>query len=94
MLRSIAEHFKVVTPRPMRPKELHREIAQVLGDKPEAANRILRPLLSLQAIIRQRRLTADEVVERSATGLKSPTLHGKPESLNDGSQSSLPSSNS
>jgi hypothetical protein len=63
LLRAIAERFRATTPRPMRPKEMHREITQVLGDKPEAASRIIRPLLSLQAIIRQRGLTADEVVD-------------------------------
>ena len=71
LLRAIAERFRTVTPRPMQTKEMHREIAQVLGDKPEAANRIMRPLLSLQAIIRQRGLTADDVVEAVRQGLES-----------------------
>jgi len=63
LLFDIANRFEAATPPPMRPKELHREIANVLGDKPEQVGKILRPLLSLQAIIRQRNLTADEVVE-------------------------------
>jgi hypothetical protein len=70
LLRAIAERFRTVSPRPMRPMELHREISQALGDKPDAAHRILRTLLSLQAIIRQRRLTADEVVEAVRQGLE------------------------
>src|SRR5262249_15478488 len=48
------------------------EITQVLGaDKSDAANRIMRPLLALQAIIRQRRLSADEVIKAVRLALES-----------------------
>ena len=59
----------------MRPKELHREIMQVLGaDKSDAAGRIMRPILALQAIIRQRHLQPDEAIEaaRHALGAADP----------------------
>jgi hypothetical protein len=56
----------------MRPKELHREITQVLGaDKSDAANRIMRPLLALQAILRLRRLPPEEAIEAVRHALES-----------------------
>ncbi len=63
-LAAITERLRNASTRPMRPKELHREIAEVLGaEKSEAANKIMRPLLALQAIIHQRRLQPDEAIE-------------------------------
>lgn len=62
LLITIAERFTNIHPHPMRAGELHHEISQVLGDRPNAANRILRTLLALQPILRHRRLTADELI--------------------------------
>jgi hypothetical protein len=56
----------------MRPKDLHREITQAIGaGKSDAADRIMRPLLALQAIILQRRLPADEVIQAVRLALES-----------------------
>jgi len=71
-LTAITEHLRTADPRPMRPEDLHREITQVLGaDNSDAAKRIMRPLLALQAIIRQRRLSADEAIEAVRLALQS-----------------------
>jgi hypothetical protein len=66
----------------MRPKELHHEITQVLEvDKSDAANRIMRPLLALRAIIRQRRLSADEAIEAVHLALESTDPPWEPAQL-------------
>jgi hypothetical protein len=71
-LTAITERLRIADPCPMRPKELHREITQVLGaGKSEAAKRIMRPLLSLQAIMRQRHLSSDEALEAVRLALES-----------------------
>jgi hypothetical protein len=71
-LVAITERLRTVNPPPMRPKDLHREVTRVLGeDKSDAANRIMRPLLALQAIIRQRRMQPDEAIEAVRLALES-----------------------
>ena len=81
-LTAIVARLGNANPRPMRPKELHREITQILGvEKLEAANRIMRPLLALQAIIRGRRLSADEVIEGVHLALQSPDPPWEPAEL-------------
>lgn len=78
-LADITERLRAATPRPMRPKDLHREITQVLGiDKSDAANRIMRPLLALQAILRQRRLPPDEAIEAVRLALESSSSPWEP----------------
>jgi len=63
-LAAITERLRNAATRPIRPKELHREVVEVLGpNKSDAANKLMRPLLALQAIIRQRRLQPDEAIE-------------------------------
>lgn len=69
-LVSIADHLLTADPRPMRAKELQQAISRALGGKSEAANRIMRPLLALQAIVRQRRLSADDVIEAVTRALE------------------------
>jgi hypothetical protein len=81
-LAAITERLRTATPRPMRPKELHREIAAVLGaEKSDAANRVMRPLLALQAIIRQRRLQSDEAIEAVRLALGAADPPWEPEQL-------------
>lgn len=53
----------------MRPKEIHQEIARILENKPDAADRILRPLLGLHGLIRQHKLTVDQVVYQTRARL-------------------------
>jgi hypothetical protein len=66
----------------MRPKELHREIAQILGtDRSDVANRVIRPLIALQAIIRQRRLQPDEAVEAVRLALLASSPRWEPAEL-------------
>jgi hypothetical protein len=69
-LTAIADHLQTANPRPMRAKELQQAITRALGGKSEAANRIMRPLLALQAIVRQRRLSADDVIEAVTRALE------------------------
>lgn len=74
-LAAISNRLRTASPLPMRPKELRHEISEVIGqDKSEATNRVIRPLLALQAIIRQRRLQPDEAVEAVRIALR----NGKP----------------
>ncbi len=82
LLTAIADRFLVATPRPMRPKDLHREITQVLGDNPKVAGQIMRPLLALQAIVRQRNLKVEEVVEAVRHGLETSEPRWEAEQLN------------
>lgn len=63
LLDSIAEQFDSAVPRPMRPKDLQQIITSKLKNKPDEANRILRPIIALQAIIRRRKIEPDEVVD-------------------------------
>ncbi len=81
-LAAIMERLRTTTPCPMRPEELHRVIIQVLGqDKSDAASRIMRPLLALQAIIRQRRISADEAMEAVRAALESVSPPWEPAQL-------------
>ncbi len=81
-LAEISDRLRTVNPRPMRPKELHREITEVLGsDNLDAANRIMRPLLALQSILRQRRLSADEAIEAVRIALESASPAWEPAQL-------------
>jgi hypothetical protein len=54
----------------MRPKELHSEISAALEGDRDAAGHIVRPLLAFHAIIRQRGLTPDEILEGVRYGVK------------------------
>ncbi len=81
-LAAITDRLRNAVPRPMRPKELHREVVEVLGaEKSEAANRIMRPLLALQAIIRQRRLQPDEAIEAVRLALRAADPPWEPAQL-------------
>jgi hypothetical protein len=62
-LHEIDKHLRSIASLPLRPRELHQEIEKVLGDTPLGPGQILRPLLALHAIIRQRQVTADDVVD-------------------------------
>lgn len=81
-LEKIKDRLAAASPNPLRPKELQREILDVLGQaKSESATRMMRPLLALQAIIRQRRLQLGEAVEAVRLALGSAEPSWSPEEL-------------
>lgn len=80
-LVAIVDHLRTVRPRPIKPRELRREIALALGAKPEDADRILRPLLSLHAVLRQHRLTADEAIEMVGHAIDSSAPSWTPDEI-------------
>ncbi len=63
-LAAIRERICAANPQPMHPNELQRVIVHVLGkDKTEEGRRVMRPLLALQALLRQHRIEPDEILE-------------------------------
>jgi len=80
-LRAVIERLQNIQTVPRRAKDLHKEIAAALEDKSEVAGRILGPLLSLRAIIRQRRLSADEVIEGLRYGIETSDSEWTPEEM-------------
>ena len=62
-LRLLLDRLQGLDPTPMEPKSLHAELSSALGNNPDKANRVMRTLLGLRAIIRQRKLAIDDVVD-------------------------------
>ncbi|HWL08245.1 MAG TPA: hypothetical protein VNQ76_07570 [Planctomicrobium sp.] len=81
-LLAIRDHLLAARPAPMRPSELKLRIVEVLGeDNSEAANRIIRPLLGLQAVIRQQQLEPHGVIKAIRVALQSVEAPWKAEEL-------------
>lgn len=72
-LEQVVAHVKDLQTLPLRPATLQEEFVRVLGDK-SAAKHLLRPVLALYQLIRQRELTVDEVIE----GLRHGILSAEP----------------
>jgi len=62
-VRSVARHLRGLEAQPLRPDVLQREFATALGGDGRAAERLLRPVLALSQLLRQRELNVDEVLE-------------------------------
>lgn len=70
LLETVAEGLSTMAKPPLRPPELHRHIGKLLGEKSKSANNVMRVLLGLHAVIRQRKITPDEVLEGVRYGLE------------------------
>jgi hypothetical protein len=68
-LARVVLHLDNLAPLPLRPNALHQEITQALDDDESAATHLLRPLLGLYQLVRQRELTVDEVLEGIRYGI-------------------------
>jgi hypothetical protein len=68
-LRGVAEHLRRLDPLPLRPSQLHHEVLTALGNEERAAEHVLRSLLPLYQLIRQRELTVDDVMEGLRHGI-------------------------
>lgn len=70
-LQRVVAHLQRLKPIPLRPTTLRKEIVRALGENESAADHLLRPVLGLNQLIRQRELTVDEVFEGLRQGIAS-----------------------
>jgi hypothetical protein len=73
-LNDLVVHLKSLQPLPLKPDDIHDEVKRVFGEVIEADS-LLRPILALSGLIRQRALSVDEVIE----GLRSGISTSRPE---------------
>lgn len=78
LLKTIADRFQRADPDLMRPEDLRREVAQILGGRSEAADRIMRALLSFWDAIRQRVVAVNEVAGAVRQVLEAPSSKWDP----------------
>lgn len=70
-LQGVLAHLQRLKPIPLRPTALRKEVVCALGGNESAADHLLRPVLGLNQLIRQRELTVDEVFEGLRQGILS-----------------------
>jgi len=68
-LQRVAAHLEQLEALPLRPQDLHAHVAESLDGDKDAAECVLRPILALYQLIRQRELTIDEVLEALRSGI-------------------------
>jgi hypothetical protein len=68
-LQVVLAHLQGLQPLPLRPAILHGELTQALDNDERAAEHLLRPVLALYQLIRQREMTVDEVMDGLRHGI-------------------------
>jgi hypothetical protein len=63
VLQDVVDHLSGVERFPLSPSELRRLVASVLDGDPELADSIVRPLLALNHLVRNRSTDVDSVIE-------------------------------
>ena len=81
LLETVAEGLNAPTQPPLRPPELHRLIGKLLGEKSKFANNVMRVLLGLHAVIRQRKITPKDVLEGVRYGVENAERPWNPEEV-------------
>jgi hypothetical protein len=62
-VRSVVEHLRGLEVTPLRPEALQEDFATALGGDTRAAECLLRPILALSQLLRQRELSVGEVLD-------------------------------
>lgn len=68
-LQRVVEHLQRLEPVPLCPATLHVAVTEALGNDERAAQHLLRPVLALYQLIRQRDMTVDEVMDGLRHGI-------------------------
>jgi hypothetical protein len=69
-IKAIVQRLSEIEPPPMRPSELQERIADLLTEKPEAADTLIGQMLSLYTLMSERGLAADQLLEGLRYGIR------------------------